>query len=134
MIGMGPWVPHHDAPIGHDVPMTPELAKRQVDLDLRMIAVTRLYMHDINIAATTALEALDPKGREKGILAGANVMMPNATDIKYRPDYLLYDNKPCMTESIEEGRRHLDERFAAIGERIAWDTRGDPPCTLKPRR
>lgn len=134
MIGMGPWIPHHAAPVGRGVAMTPDMAARQTDLGLRMIAVTRLYLHDVNIAATTALETLDPRGLEKGVMAGANVVMPNATDSAYLRDYALYDDKPCPEDGAAEGRRGLDGRLAAIGEKIAWDTRGDPPCTLKKRR
>ena len=87
MIGMGPYLPHAETPLGENIAMTPEYAQRQFQLGLKMIAVTRLYLHDVNIAATTALQALDDRGRELGIQAGANVIMPNVTDVEYRRSY-----------------------------------------------
>ena len=92
-----------------------------------MIAVTRLYLHDVNIAATTALQALDDRGRERGILAGANVMMPNVTDTEYRENYQLYANKPCLDENSAKCRNCLNWRVLAIGEKINWGERGDSP-------
>ena len=92
-----------------------------------MIAVTRLYLHDVNIAATTALQALDDRGREQGILAGANVMMPNVTDTEYRENYQLYENKPCLDENSAKCRNCLNWRVLAIGEKINWGHRGDSP-------
>ena len=127
MIGMGPYLPHPDTPLGKGIELTPEYAKRQLELGLRMIAVTRLYLHDVNIAATTALQALDDRGREKGILAGANVMMPNVTDPEYRKNYRLYENKPCLDENSAQCRNCLNWRVLSIGEKIAWGVRGDPP-------
>ena len=73
MIGMGPYLPHKDTPLGKDIELSTEYAAKQLKLGLKMIAVTRLYLHDVNIAATTALQALDDRGREQGLLAGANV-------------------------------------------------------------
>ena len=127
MIGMGPYLPHPDTPLGERIAFTPEYAARQLDLGLRMIAVTRLYLHDVNIAATTALQALDDRGREKGLLAGANVMMPNVTDTEYRKNYQLYENKPCLDENSAQCRNCLYWRVLAIGEKIAWGLRGDSP-------
>lgn len=127
MIGMGPYLPHPDTPLGKDISFTPEYAAKQLELGLRMIAVTRLYLHDVNIASTTALQALDDRGREKGILAGANVMMPNVTDTEYRKNYQLYTRKPCLDENSAQCRSCLNWRVAAIGEKIAWGVRGDSP-------
>ena len=127
MIGMGPYIPHPDTPLGKDVPWTPDAAKERLELGLRMIAATRLYLHDVNIAAATALQALDPEGREKGLLAGANVMMPNVTDNQYRADYQLYAGKPCLDENAAVCRTCLERRIAAIGEEILWNRRGDSP-------
>jgi biotin synthase len=131
MIGMGPYLPHHDTPLGKDIALTPEYAARQLKLGLKMIAVTRLYLHDVNIAATTALQALDERGREQGLLAGANVMMPNATDTEYRRSYQLYENKPCLDENSRKCRNCLNWRVIAIGEKIAWGVRGDSPHFTK---
>lgn len=127
MIGMGPYIPHEDTPLGKGVEWTSELRKSRLELGLRMIAATRLYLHDVNIAAATALQALDPEGREKGLLAGANVIMPNVTDTRYRADYQLYADKPCLNENSGLCRGCLERRVAAIGETILWNQRGDSP-------
>jgi len=127
MIGMGPYLPHHDTPLGKDIALTPEYAQRQLTLGLKMIAVTRLYLHDVNIAATTALQALDDRGREQGLLAGANVVMPNITDTEYRRNYQLYENKPCLDENSAKCRNCLNWRVLSIEEQINWGVRGDPP-------
>lgn len=90
MCGMGPYIEHPDAPLGaSEWPLEERFA-----LALRMIALLRILMPSINIASTTALHALDPKGREKGIAAGANILMPNITPDNLRPEYKLYNNKP----------------------------------------
>lgn len=125
MIGMGPYIPHADTPLGKGVPWTPELRKKHLELGLRMIAATRLYLHDVNIAAATALQALDSEGREKGLLAGANVVMPNVTETRYRADYQLYAGKPCLDENATLCRGCLERRITAIGETILWNKRGD---------
>lgn len=92
MVGMGPYVPAPGTPMG-DVDSN-RLQSTAVELGLKMIALTRLYLHDINIVAATALEALDPVGgRNRGIEAGANVVMPVLTPEKYRRCYDLYPGK-----------------------------------------
>ena len=126
MIGMGPFIPHPDTPLGEGLAMTPDWKRHQVELGCRMIAVARLALKDVNIAATTALEALDPQGREKGLLAGANVMMPNVTPAKYRGDYKLYSDKPCQDESADLVGDVLERRIRSIGEEGNWSDRGDP--------
>ena len=94
MVGMGPYVPNGDTPMGTEVKMQGEGEQRRFDLSLRMIALTRLYLHGVNIVAATALEALDPEGgRNRGIEAGANVVMPVLTPEKYRRCYDLYPGK-----------------------------------------
>ncbi|MBO7090358.1 MAG: [FeFe] hydrogenase H-cluster radical SAM maturase HydE [Victivallales bacterium] len=133
MIGMGPYLPHAETPLGENIAMTPEYAQRQFQLGLKMIAVTRLYLHDVNIAATTALQALDDRGRELGIQAGANVIMPNVTDVEYRHSYQLYPNKPCMDENAAKCRNCLNWRILSIGEKIIWGERGDSPHYFKNR-
>ena len=126
MIGMGPFIPHPDTPLGEGLAMTPDWKRHQVELGCRMIAVARLALKDVNIAATTALEALDPQGREKGLLAGANVMMPNVTPAKCRSDYKLYSDKPCQDESADLVGDVLERRIRSIGEEVNWSDRGDP--------
>ena len=127
MIGMGPYLPHAETPLGAGISMTPEYMKRQLLLGLKMIAVTRLHLHDVNIAATTALQALDDSGREQGILAGANVIMPNVTDVEHRRQYQLYPNKPCLDEDAAKCRNCLNWRILSIDEQINWGKRGDSP-------
>lgn len=127
MIGMGPWLPHPQTPLGKDFADTPDFRKKQLQQGIKMIAVTRLFLHNVNIAATTALQTLAPDGREQGILAGANVIMPNVTDTAYRKNYQLYTGKPNLDENSEDARASLTESLAAIGENILWDQRGDSP-------
>lgn len=91
MVGMGPWIPHPAAPLTASGDYS---AERAVELTCRMIALTRLYLHDVNIVSATALEALaGSEGRERGIEAGANVVMPNFTPSAYRSNYDLYPGK-----------------------------------------
>ena len=125
MIGMGPYLVSRDTPLAKEMPDFETLKEQQLKLGLKMIAAARLLLKDVNIAATTALQALDPKGREQGLLAGANVIMPNLTDVQYRSSYQLYDNKPCLDENSEQCRFCLERRVQSIGEAIAWDEWGD---------
>lgn len=92
-----------------------------------MIAVTRLYLKNVNIAATTALQALNPLGRELGLLAGANILMPLVTLPKFRPQYLLYDNKPCVEDSPDQCKYCLAGRVASIGDKVGFGEWGDSP-------
>lgn len=127
MIGMGPWLPHHETPLGIAHPGTPGEAERRLLLGLKMIAVTRLRLRDVNIAATTALQSISPAdGRERGILAGANVMMPNVGGLEHRADYTLYDGKAGMDENALESRRRLDESLERIGEFVRYGVPGTP--------
>ena len=123
MIGMGPYIPHPDTPLGQVAPAMSDEAR--LLMGLKMIAATRLYLHDVNIAAATALQALAHDGRERGIKAGANVLMPNVTDRKYRRNYRLYANKPCLDETAALCRGCLDRRLSAIGEHLLYNQRGD---------
>jgi len=91
MIGMGPYIEHSDTPL-YASKNTFSLKERYL-LTLKMIASMRILMPDINIAATTALQTIEPNSREKAIAVGANIIMPNITPLKYREQYLLYENK-----------------------------------------
>ena len=93
MCGMGPYIPHHDTPLAQYAASIPS-PERRLELSVRMVALLRLLMPDINIAATTALQVLSAQGREQAIEAGANVVMPNLTDLLHRSNYDLYDGKP----------------------------------------
>ena len=123
MIGMGPYIPHPDTPLAAKAPRMAD--EERLLLGLKMIAVTRLYLHDVNIAASTALQALAHDGRERGILAGANVIMPNVTDTKWRKAYTLYDGKPCLNESANACQSCLERRVASIGEHLLFGQLGD---------
>ena len=125
MIGMGPYIPHADTPLGKGIAFTPEYMRGHLEKGLRMIACTRLLLKDVNIASTTALQALSDDGRERGLLAGANVIMPNVTDTSYRRGYQLYANKPSLDENSQQSCDGLARRIASIGEEILWDQHGD---------
>lgn len=131
MIGMGPYVVHHHTPIGKAVVEngldSDEEKLRRLQLGLKMIAVTRLVLPDVNIASTTALQALHPLGRELGLKAGANVLMPIVTLPKFRSQYLLYDNKPCVDEEPNQCKNCLSARVASVGDTIGLGKWGDSP-------
>jgi biotin synthase len=125
MIGMGPFIPHHDTPMASE--MDEFDSEAQLELGLKMVAVTRLVLKDVNIAAATALQALKNNGRELGLMAGANIIMPNATATEYRASYQLYDNKPCLDENSTQCKACLTNRVQAYGETIELDAWGDSP-------
>lgn len=126
MVGMGPYIPHRDTPMGKEIPpYTDEQKQAALTLGLKMIAVTRIVLKDVNIAAATALQALEHSGREMGLKCGANVIMPNVTETEYRPNYTLYDNKPCLDENSSMCRGCLTRRIQAIGETIGFNQWGD---------
>ena len=82
-------------------------------------------MKDINIASTTALQALDKEGIEKGLLAGANIVMPNITPVKYREGYKLYEDKPGTDETPQESLKKLEGQIKKAGDTVAYDEWGD---------
>jgi biotin synthase len=126
MIGMGPYVEHADTPLyRHRGILLPPLAR--LHLSLGMIAVLRVMMKDINIVAATALQAIDKLGREKALMAGANILMPNITPVRYREDYLLYENKPCVDEAADQCKECLEARVRLAGDEIGRGEWGDSP-------
>lgn len=128
MIGMGPFIPHPDTPLGASlVPTTQD----RVRLSLLMIAAVRLKLRDVNIASTTALQALDPVGREKGLKFGANVMMPQITPTNVRKAYQLYPGKPCLDENADDCRSCLEVRIGLAKRKIGYDAWGDSRHALK---
>lgn len=122
MIGMGPYIVHDQTPLAKKAADYDQ--ERQLNLGLKMIAVCRLLMPDINIAATTALQTLNPSGWELGIRAGANVIMPNITPAKYRDAYTLYQGKAVCREAADP-MEYLRELFQEIEEEIVPDQWGD---------
>lgn len=117
MIGIGPFIPHHDTPFAEEKAGT-------LELTLFLLGLLRLMIPKVLLPATTALGTIDPKGRELGILAGANVVMPNLSPVGVRKDYSLYDNKICTGEEAAECRLCLEQRMQAIGYTIVT-SRGD---------
>ncbi len=122
MIGMGPYLVHDQTPLAGG--RAPAEAFMQT---LLMIAVCRLALRGVNIAATTALQAAEPQGRERGLEFGANVVMPNLTPRRYRNQYRLYEGKPCMDESPDECRACLSGRIIGIGRTVLRNAWGDAP-------
>jgi len=127
MIGMGPYIPHNLTPMADSLGDFEKIKEEQLELALKMIAVTRIFLKDVNIASTTALQALNHVGREMGLQAGANIIMPNVTDTKYRKGYQLYENKPCLDENSSMCRGCLSRRVDGIGESIGFNEWGDSP-------
>ncbi|MBE6688780.1 MAG: [FeFe] hydrogenase H-cluster radical SAM maturase HydE [Ruminococcaceae bacterium] len=117
MIGIGPFIPHHQTPFK-------EFEAGSVQLTLRLLAIVRLIDPKSLIPATTALNSLDPEGRIKGIKAGANVVMPNLSPEDVRADYALYDNKAYTACESAQALEKLKEQFRGIGYEIQT-ARGD---------
>lgn len=117
MVGIGPFIPHHDTPFaGHSA--------GTVELTLFMLGLLRLMLPSVLLPATTALGTIDPKGREKGISAGANVVMPNLSPINVRDKYMLYDNEICTGDEAAECLNCMKQRMQSIGYQIVV-SRGD---------
>ncbi|MFT3739819.1 MAG: [FeFe] hydrogenase H-cluster radical SAM maturase HydE [Breznakibacter sp.] len=124
MVGMGPYIEHAHTPLyGHRHRLWPVV--RRFGVALNMVAALRLMMPDINIAATTALQAIDPIGREKALKIGANVIMPNITPSFHRKDYLLYENKPCTDEGTDDCAGCAAIRIEMAGKQVALGEWGD---------
>ncbi len=124
MCGMGPYIEHEDTPLYEHRHLLMSKQER-FDLALNMIAILRLLMPDINIAAATALQAIDPAGREKALAIGANIIMPNLTPVEYREEYQLYEDKPCLDEDKELCRNCLEARIEMSGSEIGYGKWGD---------
>jgi biotin synthase len=155
MIGMGPYILQRGTPTG-DLwqSQNPDLfaallakeegneTKEQTDLlnanaasmfelTTRMLALARLLLKDVNIAATTALQTIHPTGREVALMRGANILMPIVTPTSHRAHYQLYEGKVCVEESAKQCRACLEGRVSAAGKRIAYGEHGDPPHALQ---
>ena len=117
MIGIGPFIPHKDTPFRDEKPGT-------LQDTLHLLAILRLIFPKVLLPATTALGTIHPQGRELGILAGANVIMPNLSPTSVRGKYLLYDGKICTGDEAAECHSCMERRGTKIGYRIVED-RGD---------
>jgi biotin synthase len=124
MVGMGPYIEHKDTPL-YEFKNSLLPLQNRFDLSLNMVALLRILMPKINIAATTAMQAIDAQGREKALMVGANIIMPNLTPVKYREDYLLYEDKPCIDEEAAECQNCLEARIHMAGGEIGYNEWGD---------
>ena len=119
MVGIGPFLPHHQTPFANE-------PAGSLTLTLRLLAIIRLLLPQVLLPATTALGTINPKGRESGILSGANVVMPNLSPTSVRKKYALYDNKICTGDEAAECRSCLTRRMDSIGYALTV-ARGDSP-------
>ena len=117
MVGIGPFIPHHDTKFAGK-------PAGSVEVTLYLLSVIRILLPRVLLPATTALGTMDPQGREKGLEAGANVVMPNLSPVKNRKQYDLYDNKICTGEEAAECRACLGRRVERVGYRLV-NERGD---------
>ena len=117
MIGLGPFIPHKDTPF-RDEPAG------SVDLTLLVIALCRIMLPDALIPSTTALGTVEAEGRQKGVLAGCNVVMPNLSPLEVRKKYMLYDGKVGTEMSAEAGIAALRRQMEEIGYEVVV-SRGD---------
>lgn len=117
MVGIGPFIPHHSTPFKNETAGT-------LEQTLFMLGLIRLMIPEVLLPATTALGTIHPDGRKMGILAGANVVMPNLSPSDYRKAYSLYDNKRCMGDEAAEGLALLKQEMEEIGYHVVT-SRGD---------
>ncbi len=124
MVGMGPYIPHPDTPMYALAGSIPGESRR-LELSLRMIALLRIMMNDINIAASTAMQTLDDTGRLQAILAGANVFMPNLTPAEQACNYSIYSGKPVFSDMAESALLHFEDQVTEEGYIINYHKWGD---------
>lgn len=117
MVGIGPFIPHHDTPFAGE-------QQGSLETTLLLLGMIRLILPNVLLPATTALGTIHPKGREMGILAGANVVMPNLSPKDVRKKYLLYDNKICTGDEAAECIACLGRRMESVGYKLV-SARGD---------
>ena len=108
MVGIGPFIPQSETPFGQE-------QAGSIEKTLLLISIIRIMLPTALIPATTAVGTLDPKGREKAIMAGANVVMPNLSPLNVRKKYLLYDNKICTGEEAAQCKVCLEKRIKSAG-------------------
>lgn len=117
MVGIGPFISQKDTPYANE-------KSGSLEMTLKLLAIIRLLLPKVLLPATTALGTIHPRGRELGILAGANVVMPNLSPTSVRKKYALYDNKICTGDESAQCRRCLEERIKSVGCELVID-RGD---------
>ena len=114
MVGIGPFIAHPNTPL-KDAP------NGSFTLALKVMALVRILLKDINIPATTAMETLNPNGRIIALQSGANVVMPNVTEQEYRKKYEIYPGKICINENPEKCRGCIENKIKSIGRTISTD-------------
>ncbi len=114
MIGIGPFIPHKQTPLK-------DAKQGDFWLALKVMALTRINLPDINIPATTAMETINPNGRIIALQSGANVVMPNVTSLEYRSKYEIYPNKACINETPEHSKNDIKLKIKSIGRTISND-------------
>lgn len=112
MVGIGPFIPHPHTPLKDSVTGSFTLA-------LKVMALTRILLKDINIPATTAMETLNPNGRIIALQSGANVVMPNVTTTEYRAKYEIYPNKICINENPDKCKGCISAKIQSIGRTVS---------------
>ena len=112
MVGIGPFIPHEQTPLA-------DAKTGDFWLALKVMALTRINLPNINIPATTAMETLNPNGRIIALNSGANVVMPNVTSKEYRAKYEIYPGKICINENPEQCRGCIEGKIKAIGRTIS---------------
>ncbi len=130
MVGMGPFIPHPDTPLWQYKDFIPNKEER-MQLTLKMIAISRLMMPEINMVATTASQTIDKMGREKAILSGANVMMPNLSPEENREEYSIYPDKFIVADNPCKNGLNLDMQVQAINHKILYNEWGDSVAFTK---
>ncbi|OGW81488.1 MAG: [FeFe] hydrogenase H-cluster radical SAM maturase HydE [Omnitrophica bacterium RIFCSPLOWO2_12_FULL_44_17] len=111
MIGIGPFIPHPETPLN-------QAKKGELNLVLKVVALTRLATLNAHLPATTAIGTIDPAGRQKALMCGANIMMPNATPKQYRRFYEIYPNKICITENPNDCNSCIQNMLRSLGRKL----------------
>jgi biotin synthase len=118
MIGVGPFIPHPDTPLGHQEFLADQVPNTEA-MTYKVVALTRIVCPQANIPSTTALATLNlARGRELGLCRGANVVMPNLTPVKYRAKYEIYPAKACIRETAEQCHGCLKKRIISINRTV----------------
>jgi len=112
MLGIGPFIPNEDTPLANS-------KGRDLTMALKVMAITRLILPDINIPATTAMESLNKNGRLMALQSGANVVMPNVTEGEYRKHYALYPGKICTGDTPSHCRGCITGKISSIGRTVS---------------
>ena len=112
MVGIGPFIPHPNTPLK-------DCGNGNFTLALKVMAITRILLPDINIPATTAMETIHPNGRMIALQSGANVVMPNVTSTEYRAKYEIYPNKICLNDNADKCRNCIESKIKGIGRTIS---------------